>query len=138
MRHAGTPPSSATHFGSGKVATKRNMRVDRHSGQELTLASRNQLKKGGRGGANWGRPGDELVEDVLSSADPAYDSCDELFESAFGRPRGGHVNYDWAGAHVSESDSSDMVRRPSHHPPPSARPGPPLAFTHRCVVYPCV
>eukprot|EP00281_Chroomonas_sp_CCMP1168_P032011 CAMPEP_0206247692 /NCGR_PEP_ID=MMETSP0047_2-20121206/19955_1 /ASSEMBLY_ACC=CAM_ASM_000192 /TAXON_ID=195065 /ORGANISM="Chroomonas mesostigmatica_cf, Strain CCMP1168" /LENGTH=185 /DNA_ID=CAMNT_0053673253 /DNA_START=28 /DNA_END=581 /DNA_ORIENTATION=- len=75
MRHAGTPPSSATHFGSGKVATKRNMRVDRHSGQELTLASRNQLKKGGRGGANWGRPGDELVEDVLSSADPAYDSC---------------------------------------------------------------
>jgi len=46
---------------------------------------------------------------ALSPADPAYDSCDELFEKAFGKPRGSHVNFNWAAADdVSDSDNEQM------------------------------
>lgn len=34
---------------------------------------------------------------------------DELFENAFGKPRGGHVDYDWSqGQDLSSSDCDDM------------------------------
>jgi hypothetical protein len=37
-----------------------------------------------RGKVNWGQPGDELLDTVVDEHDPAYDSADELFETAFG------------------------------------------------------
>jgi len=89
-------------FGFGKKATKRNTHSDRGSAKV-------QVKKGGAGCCNWGRAGDEVIEDPLSRDDPAYDSCDELFEKAFGRPKGGHVDFDWAAMDsMSDSDNDQM------------------------------
>ena len=52
-------------------------------------------KRHGAGKANWGRPGDEIIEASIDENDPAYDSADELFGAAFGS-NSRDTNYDWA------------------------------------------
>lgn len=78
--------------------------MDRVSAEMFHLKN----KKHGAGKANWGRPGDEMNEVDLDVHDPAYDSCDELFDKAFG---GKHKNtqFDWAAAQdLSDEDNSAM------------------------------
>mmetsp|Transcript_8361 Transcript_8361/g.21661 ORF Transcript_8361/g.21661 Transcript_8361/m.21661 type:complete len:135 (-) Transcript_8361:208-612(-) len=93
--------------GFGKKGTRRNTHTDRMN-TTGTASGKFQHKRL----LNWGgRPEDETVDDfsALSPADPAYDSCDELFEKAFGKPRGSHVNFNWAAADdVSDSDNEQM------------------------------
>jgi len=68
-----------------------------------------QAKRGGAGPCNWGKPGDEVFDAELQREDPNYDSCDELFEKAFGKPAGGHVAYDWSAMDdMSDSDNDQM------------------------------
>ena len=63
----------------------------------------------GAGKANWGRPGDELVEVSLDEHDPAYDSAEELFEAAFGGCAVRNPRLDWAAiTELSDEDEHAM------------------------------
>ena len=66
------------------------------------------IKRGGAGKANWGRPGDELNGTVIDEHDPAYDSADQLFETAFGS-NSRNTKYDWSIlAELSDEDEAAM------------------------------
>ncbi len=66
-----------------------------------------ESKRHGAGKANWGRPGDEMVQVDLDEYDPAYDSADDLFDRAFGiaAPK----DFDWSAVtDLSEEDHNAM------------------------------
>jgi hypothetical protein len=66
-----------------------------------------EYKRQGAGKANWGRPGDEMVEVDLDEYDPAYDSAEELYDRAFGVPA--PKNFDWSTmTEFSEEDHAAM------------------------------
>ena len=63
----------------------------------------------GAGKANWGRPGDELVEAHQDEHDPAYDSAEELLERAFGVCAMRNPHFDWSAvAELTDEDESAM------------------------------
>mmetsp|Transcript_48182 Transcript_48182/g.127586 ORF Transcript_48182/g.127586 Transcript_48182/m.127586 type:complete len:146 (-) Transcript_48182:175-612(-) len=96
------PKTSGMH-GLGKKATRKNTHCDRAPANGYGDDS----KRNGAGKANWGRPGDEMVEDEMDSYDPAYDSADELFVHAFGVPA--PENFNWACvADLTEEDNNAM------------------------------
>ena len=65
-------------------------------------------KRQGAGKANWGRPGDEMLEADIDENDPAYDSADELFEAAFGSNSRNTI-YDWSAiTALNDEDDSAM------------------------------
>ena len=75
---------------------------------KCAVSTNEVMKRGGAGKVNWGRPGDELVDTFLDEHDPAYDSADELFETAFGS-RSRNTQYDWSGlAGLTDEDSEAM------------------------------
>jgi len=97
---------AAETFGFGKKGTRRNTHTDR---MNTTGAGSGKFQP--KRLLNWGNPGDELEDAAiaLSPSDPNYDSCDELFEKAFGKPRGGHVAFDWSAMDdMSDSDNEQM------------------------------
>ncbi len=84
------------------------MRTDRLQGFGSTTLKEN-LKRMGAGKANWGRPGDELLEVALDAHDPAYDSAEELLEAAFGICAVRNPRFDWSAvAELTEEDESAM------------------------------
>jgi len=84
------------------------MRTDRQLGFGSTALSENS-KRMGAGKANWGRPGDELVEVSLDEHDPAYDSAEELLEAAFGSCAARNPRFEWAAvAELTNEDESAM------------------------------
>ena len=65
-------------------------------------------KRQGSGKANWGRPGDELLDVPIDHMDPSYDSAEELMERAFGK-YAKCSNFDWAAfADLSDEDHMAM------------------------------
>ena len=66
-------------------------------------------KRMGAGKANWGRPGDELLEVSLDEHDPAYDSSEELFQTAFDGCAVSNPRFDWAlVTELSDEDKHAM------------------------------
>ena len=61
------------------------------------------------GSASWGRPGDELLLNAaVDESDPADDSADELFATAFGS-RSTNTHYDWSAlADLTDEDDRAM------------------------------
>ena len=58
MGKSRTPATVPVH------ATRRNTASDRKAGAGSVMPGRQSSKRGGTGHANWGRPGDELYDDV--------------------------------------------------------------------------
>jgi len=96
--------TDTTHYGNGKKATRHNLKADRRSANG-PATSKVCNKKKGNGACNWGAPGDEMNPVDLDRADPAYDSCDELMEKAFGTSPSDRRHFDWT--FVQDCDDAD-------------------------------
>ena len=72
------------------------------------MATNEVSKRQGAGKANWGRPGDEMLDTVIDENDPAYDSADELFGAVFGSDSR-NTMYDWSAVtELTDEDDSAM------------------------------